>query len=138
MKKAPCIILSLLVSVSALGTALGISSAAADEQAAAKGDAADALKGKWKHPEEDIVIEIVRSGANFEGKVVQSTVAAAPVGKQLIRGVTYDAAKGEWHGEVLAVKRGEFVPMTAKVSGGSMAMTAGKGMMSKKLTWARK
>jgi uncharacterized protein (DUF2147 family) len=137
MTKAHFVVLSLLVVAGGRSGLAVAGEPAATPMVEGQGAQADAVQGKWRHPEQGVVMEIVKSGAGYEGKVVESTVPAAPVGKLLLRGVTYDAAKGEWRGEIFAVKRGEFVPMSAKLSGGRLVMTAGKGMFSKELTWPR-
>jgi uncharacterized protein (DUF2147 family) len=136
MNRVSCIVFSLCVCAPGF---ISVSWAEAGEPAvaAAKGDEADALKGKWKHPEQDVVVEIVKTGAGYEGKIAESNVPAVAVGKLLIRGVSYDAQKHEWHGEVFAVKRGQFVPMTATLNANSLHMTAGSGLLAKKLNWTK-
>jgi hypothetical protein len=42
-----------------------------------------------------------------------------------------------WRGEVFALKRGEFVPMTIKITANGFEMVAGSGFMSKTVEWVR-
>jgi hypothetical protein len=46
-------------------------------------------------------------------------------------------ATGMWRGEVFALKRGEFVPMTIKMTANGFEMVAGSGFMSKTVEWVR-
>jgi len=97
-----------------------------------------AILGKWKLVDQALVVEIAKSGSGYAGTVVESPQGPALVGKVFLRGISYDAAHGEWRGEIYAPKRSEYVPMTAKRKGaGVLLMTAGNGIVSKELTWNR-
>jgi hypothetical protein len=55
----------------------------------------------------------------------------------MFRGITYDAASNTWRGEVFALKRGDFVPMTIRTTPAGFEMVAGSGLMSKTIEWVR-
>ena len=55
----------------------------------------------------------------------------------MLRGITFDPATNTWRGEVFAVKRGSFVPMSMKLTAGGFEMVAGSGVMSKTIEWVR-
>jgi hypothetical protein len=100
--------------------------------------AADAILGRWKHPDEDIVVELIKSGARYIGKVVRWTDQPRRVGTELLRGVTFDREHAEWRGELFAVRRKRFVPMKARIDArGALLMTAGSRLFTKDLIWMR-
>lgn len=106
-------------------------------QATAAAAPADALLGRWKAPEGGVVVDIARDAGALGGVVVESPEKASLVGKPMFRGLTYDAARAEWSGEVFAVKKGEFVPAVIRLTKTGFELTAGKGFLSRKLAWTR-
>jgi len=98
---------------------------------------ADAILGKWKAPEGDVVVAISKVDGGFGGSVLESPQKPELVGKPMFRGLVYDAGAAQWTGEVYAVKKGEFVPAAIRLSTGGFVLTAGKGFMSRKLDWTR-
>ncbi len=98
---------------------------------------ADAILGRWKAPEGGVVVAISRDAGALGGVVVESPEKATLVGKPMFRGLTYDAARAEWSGEVFAVKKGEFVPAVIRLTKSGFELTAGKGFLSRKLAWTR-
>jgi uncharacterized protein (DUF2147 family) len=97
----------------------------------------DAILGRWKPSGEDVVVAISASGGGYGGAFVVAPANPSLAGKPMFRGLVYDGKKGEWSGEVFAVKKGEFVPAVIRLSGEGFVLTAGKGFMSKKVTWTR-
>jgi hypothetical protein len=55
----------------------------------------------------------------------------------MLRGITFDPNTNTWKGEVFAIKRGQFVPMTIKLTSTGFEMVAGSGIMSKTIEWVR-
>lgn len=53
------------------------------------------------------------------------------------RGITFDPNTNTWQGEVFAIKRGQFVPMTIRITQAGFEMVAGSGIMSKTIEWSR-
>jgi hypothetical protein len=98
---------------------------------------ADAILGRWKLSDDDVVVAISGTPGGYGGPVVESPGHPALPGKQMFRGLVYDATRAEWAGEVFAVKKGEFVPAVVKLSKDGFVLTAGKGFLSKKMTWIR-
>ena len=98
---------------------------------------ADAIVGRWKLPD-GFVVEVVKDGAGYAGKVFKSDEHPKLLGIPLLRGVAWDGSQHEWHGELYAIKRREWVPMVAKLKpDGTWLMTAGKAPFTKDLTWTR-
>jgi uncharacterized protein (DUF2147 family) len=98
---------------------------------------ADALLGRWKAPEGGVVVAVSGSPGGYGGVVVESPEKASLVGKPMFRGLTYDAARAAWTGEVFSVKKGEFVPAVIRLTKEGFELTAGKGFLSRKLSWTR-
>jgi hypothetical protein len=84
-----------------------------------------------------VVVVVSRAGAGYAGVIAESPEKPALVGTPMFRGLAYDAGRGEWTGEVYAVKKGEFVPASIRLSTRGFDLTAGKGLFSKKLAWTR-
>ena len=61
----------------------------------------------------------------------------AMVNTEMLREIEYLPATQTWKGEVFAVKRGSFVPMTIKLTPGGFEMVAGSGILSKTVEWVR-
>ena len=60
------------------------------------------------------------------------------LGKQVFAGRKSSAWRPDLgRGEVFALKRGEFVPMTIKITANGFEMVAGSGFMSKTVEWVR-
>ena len=97
---------------------------------------ADAIVGDWKPADMPVTVRIFPSQGQYLGGIVAAENPAL-VNKELLRGVTYDAASNTWRGEVFALKRGEFVPMTIRTTAGGFEMVAGSGLMSKTIEWVR-
>ena len=98
---------------------------------------ADAILGRWKPSEGDILATISKGPDGYGGDIVASPEKPALVGKPMFRGLVYDAKRAEWTGEVFAVKKGEFVPAVIRLSSEGFVLTAGKGFLSRKITWTR-
>jgi uncharacterized protein (DUF2147 family) len=101
----------------------------------ADGADADAIVGRWKLPDQELVVAVAKTRSGYEGTVVDSPKAPALVGKVFLRSITFEA--GSFRGELYAPKREEYVPMTATRKGDTLEMHVGKGMMSKDLTWQK-
>ncbi|MFZ4733499.1 MAG: hypothetical protein ACOYK7_13245 [Pirellulales bacterium] len=72
--------------------------------------------------------------------VCQVTLKAANpalVNSELLREIQFDPAAGMWRGEMFALQRGEFVPMTIKMTATGFEMVAGSGFMSKTVARVR-
>lgn len=120
-----------------LGLVTGAPVAAADAAAAAPqapANPADLILGDWKPADMDVTVRIFVLKGKYVGGVVK---AANPqlVNTELLRGIDYDAATGTWRGEIFAVKRGSFVPMTIRKTRDGFEMVAGSGIMSKTIEW---
>jgi len=107
---------------------------AADAQQAA--NPADAIIGDWKPADMDVAIRIFNSKGQYLGGVVKAANPAL-VNTEMLRGIEYDPASGTWRGEVFALKRGEFVPMTIRLTAAGFEMVAGSGFLSKTIEWVR-
>lgn len=97
---------------------------------------ADAIVGDWKPADMPVTVRIFPTQGQYLGGVVAAENPAL-VSKELLRGVTYDAASNTWRGEVFALKRGDFVPMTIRATPAGFEMVAGAGLMSKTIEWVR-
>jgi hypothetical protein len=97
---------------------------------------ADAIVGDWKPTDMDVDIRIFPKNGKYVGGVVKAANPAL-VNTELLREIQFDPASGMWRGEVFALKRGEFVPMTIKITANGFEMVAGSGFMSKTVEWVR-
>ena len=97
---------------------------------------ADAIVGDWKPTDMDVDIRIFPKDGKYVGGVVKAANPAL-VNSEMLREIQYDPASGMWRGEVFALKRGEFVPMTIKITANGFEMVAGSGFMSKTVEWVR-
>jgi hypothetical protein len=97
---------------------------------------ADAIVGDWKPTDMDVDIRIFPKDGKYVGGVVKA-VNPALVNTEMLREIQYDPASNMWRGEVFALKRGEFVPMTIKITANGFEMVAGSGFMSKTVEWVR-
>jgi len=97
---------------------------------------ADAIVGDWKPTDMDVDIRIFPKDGKYVGGVVKAANPAL-VNTELLREIQYDPASNTWRGEVFAIKRGQFVPMTIKITANGFEMVAGSGIMSKTVEWVR-
>jgi len=97
---------------------------------------ADAIVGDWKPTDMDVDIRIFPKDGKYVGGVVKAANPAL-VNTELLREIQYDPASNAWRGEVFAIKRGQFVPMTIKITANGFEMVAGSGLMSKTVEWVR-
>ena len=97
---------------------------------------ADAIVGDWRPTDMDVDIRIFPKDGKHVGGVIKAANPAL-VNTELLREIQFDPATGTWRGEVFALKRGEFVPMTIKMTATGFEMVAGSGFMSKTVEWVR-
>jgi len=112
---------------------------AVEDQAAAAQQAAnpaDAILGDWKPADMDVAIRIFQAKGQYVGGVVKAANPAL-INTEMLRGIAYDPASRTWRGEVFALKRGEFVPMTIRMTPAGFEMVAGAGLMTKTIEWVR-
>ncbi len=129
---------ALLVSLSLLPSTARPAEASPQPAAAAARSPGDAIVGRWKASEGGVVATIsAAADGKYAGVVVESPEKPALVGKPMFRGLAFDAGSSEWSGEVYAPKRDEFVPATIQLSKDGFVLKAGKGLMSKKMTWTK-
>lgn len=134
--------LSLIVASSLVATVARMDSASAEAEGRpavvgqAPANPADAIVGDWKPADMPVTVRIFPSQGQYLGGIVAAENPAL-VNKELLRGVTYDAASNTWRGEVFALKRGEFVPMSIRTTASGFEMVAGSGLMSKTIEWVR-
>ena len=106
----------------------------AQQQAASP---ADMIVGDWRPSDmPDVDIRIFPSNGKYVGGVVKSANPAM-VNTEMLREIEYVAATRTWKGEIFAIKRGMFVPMTIRLTSGGFEMVAGSGIMSKTIEWVR-
>jgi uncharacterized protein (DUF2147 family) len=103
---------------------------------AQQASAADAIVGDWQPTDMDVDIRIFPKDGKYVGGVVKAANPAL-VNSEMLREIQFDQASGMWRGEVFALKRGEFVPMTIKITANGFEMVAGSGFMSKTVEWVR-
>ena len=124
----------------AIGALLSAPAALAAEPAPSVAQAAaapgDALLGVWKPADMEAEVQISANNGQYVGGVVKAANPAL-VNTMMLRGISYDAASGSWKGEIFALKRGMFVPMTIRMTPAGFEMVAGSGIMSKTLEWVR-
>ncbi len=97
---------------------------------------ADAIVGDWRPADMNVTVRIFPANGQYLGGIVQADNQEL-VNKEMMRGVMFDPASGSWKGEVFAIKRGQFVPMTIKLTPAGFEMVAGSGFMSKTIEWSR-
>jgi hypothetical protein len=108
--------------------------APAQQQAASP---ADMIVGDWRPSDmPDVDIRIFPANGKYVGGVVKSANPAM-VNTEMLREIEYVAATRTWKGEIFAIKRGMFVPMTIRLTSGGFEMVAGSGIMSKTIEWVR-
>jgi len=103
---------------------------------AGQASAADAIVGDWRPTDMDVDIRIFPKDGRYVGGVVKAANPAL-VNTEMLREIQFDPASGMWRGEVFALKRGQFVPMTIRLTANGFEMVAGSGFMSKTVEWVR-
>jgi hypothetical protein len=97
---------------------------------------ADAIVGDWRPADMNVDVRIFPANGQYVGGVVKAENQEM-VNKEMLRGITFDPNTNTWKGEVFAIKRGQFVPMTIKLTATGFEMVAGSGIMSKTIEWVR-
>ena len=134
--------LALVVGLSLVSCVAAADSASAPAQrrpaviGQAPANPADAIVGDWKPADMPVTVRIFPAQGQYLGGIVAAENPAL-VNKEMFRGIAYDAASNTWRGEVFALKRGEFVPMTIRTTAAGFEMVAGSGLMSKTVEWVR-
>jgi hypothetical protein len=100
------------------------------------GNPGDAIVGDWRPADMNVDVRIFPSNGQYLGGVVKADNQEM-VNKEMMRGITFDPNTKTWKGEVFAIKRGQFVPMTIKMTAAGFEMVAGSGIMSKTIEWVR-
>jgi hypothetical protein len=95
-----------------------------------------ALLGTWKASGKNLVVDVRESGDGFVGVVSDAPVSRL-IGKTMFRDVVFDPARETYSGQVLAVRRKEYVPAVFTVQGDTMTLRAGKDGSSKTMKWHR-
>ena len=101
-----------------------------------QGNPADAIVGDWRPGDMNVDVRIFPSNGQYLAVIVKADNQEL-VNKEMMRGIAYDPNTKTWKGEVFAIKRGEFVPMTIKLTPAGFEMVAGSGFMSKTIQWTR-
>lgn len=97
---------------------------------------ADAIVGDWRPADMNVTVRIFPAQGQYLGGIVQADNQEL-VNKEMLRGITFDPNTTTWKGEVFAIKRGQFVPMTIRMTQAGFEMVAGSGIMSKTIEWSR-
>ena len=98
---------------------------------------ADGIIGDWRPSDTpDIDIRIFGADGKYVGGVAKAANPAL-VNTEMLRGIEYVPESRTWKGEVFALKRGMFVPMTIRLTDSGFEMVAGSGIMSKTVEWVR-
>ena len=98
---------------------------------------ADAITGDWRPSDmPDVDVRIFLANGKYVGGIVKAANPAL-VNTEMLREIEYVPASQSWKGEVFALKRGMFVPMTIRMTGGGFEMVAGSGILSKTIEWVR-
>jgi hypothetical protein len=97
---------------------------------------ADAIVGDWRPADMNVTVRIFPANGQYLGGIVKADNQEL-VNKEMFRGITFDPNTSTWKGEVFAIKRGQFVPMTIRTTAAGFEMVAGSGIMSKTIEWTR-
>lgn len=97
---------------------------------------ADAIVGDWRPADMNVTVRIFPAQGQYLGGIVKADNQEL-VNKEMFRGITFDPNTNTWKGEVFAIKRGQFVPMTIRMTQAGFEMVAGSGIMSKTIEWSR-
>ena len=65
------------------------------------------LVGTWNTGNDNTKIEITEVNGAYEGEIVSSNNAKAPIGSKLLKEV--QLVNGEWKGKLFAAKKGEWM-----------------------------
>jgi uncharacterized protein (DUF2147 family) len=131
----PVVLVAIFIGISSVNAEVPGKQLSTDERRSAP---EEMILGNWKQANQPVVIEIRRSGKNYDAVVIKNGSNPSAVTKEFMRSVTYDAAHKVWSGEIFAAKRQEYVPVKLKMKGAeTLLMTAGTGMLSKEIVWTR-
>jgi len=98
---------------------------------------ADAITGDWRPSDmPDVDVRIFPANGKYVGGIVKAANPAL-VNTEMLREIEYVPASQSWKGEVFALKRGMFVPMTIRMTGSGFEMVAGAGILSRTIEWVR-
>lgn len=132
MTSTPTRRLLMFAAVFAASVAIGASLVVAQQPA----NPADAIVGDWRPADMNVNVRIFPANGQYLGGIVKAENQEM-VNKEMLRGITFDPNTNTWKGEVFAIKRGQFVPMTIKLTATGFEMVAGSGIMSKTIEWVR-
>ncbi|MEL6671593.1 MAG: hypothetical protein AAFR61_05355 [Bacteroidota bacterium] len=90
--------------------------------------------GIWNTGKDNTKIEIAEGEQGFEGKILSSDHADAPLGKLLLKEIKQ--VEGAWKGKLFAAKKGEWMDAILQKEGDQLVITVGNGWMSKEVTWS--
>lgn len=124
--------LLILVAAFVAGVAVCASTVMAQQPA----NPADAIVGDWRPADMNVDVRIFPANGQYLGGIVKAENQDM-VNKEMMRGITFDPNTNTWKGEIFAFKRGQFVPMTIKLTATGFEMVAGSGIMSKTIEWVR-
>lgn len=98
---------------------------------------ADSIDGAWKHPDENVWIEV-----NVEddvGRVIRNDKAPERAGFDLLRGLTVAKDEAEvWKGQVYAKRAEEYKDATLSLPGPDvLRLTVKVGFITRKIDWER-
>ena len=96
----------------------------------------DAIVGDWRPADLNVTVRIFPANGQYLGGIVKADNQEM-VNKEMLRGITFDPNTTTWKGDVFALKRGQFVPMTIRTTPAGFEMVAGSGIMSKTIEWVR-
>lgn len=132
---APALLAVILCLLGTDHAARGADAASPIAQQAA--NPADAIIGDWRPSDTpDVDIRIFGADGKYVGGVAKAANPAL-VNTEMLRGIEYVPESRTWKGEVFALKRGMFVPMTIRMTDSGFEMVAGSGIMSKTVEWVR-
>jgi len=115
---------------------LAVAAAAPRVRAQQPQNPADVIVGDWRPADMNVTVRIFPAQGQYLGGIVKADNQEL-VNKEMLRGITFDPTTNTWKGEVFALKRGQFVPMTIRMTQAGFEMVAGSGIMSKTIEWSR-
>ena len=98
-------------------------------------NAQQAPTGIWNTGKDNTKIEIKEADGVYEGIILSSDNAKAPVGKQLLKDVKL--VDGAWTGKLFAAKKGKWMDAVLEEKGKQLLITVSAGFMSKTVEWTR-
>lgn len=122
--------------VLAIALIAGIAVCAATAIAQQQQNPGDAIVGDWRPADMNVTVRIFPANGQYLGGIVKADKQEL-VNKEMLRGIAFDPTTATWKGEVFALKRGQFVPMTIRITPAGFEMVAGSGIMSKTIEWVR-